>query len=696
MIKGKTTDAFDALNPTQRRAATFGTPAGEKGVDAGPLLILAGAGTGKTDTLAHRAAHLVLNGVDPARILMLTFTRRAAQEMIRRAQKIVGDVLAERGKAGDRSVVSRLLWSGTFHSVGSRILRLFAKHLGLHPNFTVLDRTDAADFMDVIRNELGFATKDKRFPRKDVCLAIYTYRVNTRLSLKQTIEEQYPWCREWEADLTQLYREYVARKQKNNVLDFDDLLLYWHVMMQTPALAQALAKNFDHVLVDEYQDTSTLQGEIIHALKPDGKGVTVVGDDAQAIYSFRAAAVENILGFAERYKPKADMVVLSQNYRSTQPILDCANALMSEGSRQHRKTLMGMRQSAQKPVYVTLDDAAGQAEYIVNKMLATREIGGSLRRHAVLFRSSHHSDVLEVELTKRNIPFVKYGGLKFLEAAHVKDMLSILRWADNPQNSVAAFRVLKLVPGIGPAHAKQAFEHFEGKGHNFKSLAYFDAPQPVKLDWKRFCALMEKLADPALPWAGQLGIVRDWYKPQLERIYDAAFSRTGDLEQLEKLSAQYPNRERFLTELTLDPPSVTGDQSGGASRDEDYVVLSTIHSAKGQEWDFVYVLNVADGNFPSEYATGKPEMIEEERRLLYVAMTRARNELHLCAPLKYSVTQQAKEGDAHVYGAKSRFMSDKVLAFFDKTTFRSQRGVETLRDTDTATVNVAAQLKEMW
>jgi DNA helicase-2/ATP-dependent DNA helicase PcrA len=696
MIKGKTTDVFDALNPTQRRAATFGTPAGEKGVDAGPLLILAGAGTGKTDTLAHRAAHLVLNGVDPARILMLTFTRRAAQEMIRRAQKIVGDVMAERGKAGDRSVVTRLLWSGTFHSVGSRILRLFAKHLGLHPNFTVLDRADAADFMDVIRMELGFATKDKRFPRKDVCLAIYTYRVNTRLSLKQTIEEQYPWCREWEADLTQLYREYVGRKQKNNVLDFDDLLLYWHVMMQTPALAQALAKNFDHVLVDEYQDTSTLQGEIIHALKPDGKGVTVVGDDAQAIYSFRAAAVENILGFAERYKPKADMVVLSQNYRSTQPILDCANALMSEGSRQHRKTLMGMRQSTHKPVYVTMDDAAGQAEYIVNKMLATREIGGSLRRHAVLFRSSHHSDVLEVELTKRNIPFVKYGGLKFLEAAHVKDMLSILRWADNPQNSVAAFRVLKLVPGIGPAHAKQAFEHFEGKGHNFKSLAYFDAPQPVKLDWKRFCALMEKLADPALPWAGQLGIVRDWYKPQLERIYDAAFSRTGDLEQLEKLSAQFPTRERFLTELTLDPPSVTGDQSGGASRDEDYVVLSTIHSAKGQEWDFVYVLNVADGNFPSEYATGKPEMIEEERRLLYVAMTRARNELHLCAPLKYSVTQQAKDGDAHVYGAKSRFMSDKVLAFFDKTTFRSQRGVETLRDTDSATVNVAAQLKEMW
>jgi DNA helicase II / ATP-dependent DNA helicase PcrA len=696
MIKAKTTNAFDALNPAQRRAATFGTPMEGKGVDAGPMLILAGAGTGKTNTLAHRAAHLVLSGVDPARIMMLTFTRRAAQEMIRRTQKIVAEALAERGKMGDRSVVSRLLWSGTFHAVGSRILRLYAKHLGLNPNFTVLDRADAADLMDVIRHELGFSAKDKRFPRKDACLAIYTYRVNTRLSLKQTIEEQYPWCREWEQDLTRLYREYVGRKQKNNVLDFDDLLLYWHVMMQTPALAQSLSKNFDHVLVDEYQDTSTLQGEVVLALKPDGKGVTVVGDDAQAIYSFRAAAVENILGFTERYTPKAEMVVLAQNYRSTQPILDCANALMSEGSRQHRKTLMGTRQSTQKPCYVTMDDVHAQAEYIVTKILATREIGGSLKRHAILFRSSHHSDVLEVELTRRNIPYVKYGGLKFLEAAHIKDLLSILRWADNPRNSVAGFRVLKLVAGIGPGHAKQALDHLEAQGYNIKSLSLYDAPQPAKMDWKRFCVLLEKLADPATPWPGQLGTVREWYKPQLERIYDAAFSRTGDLEQLEQLSAQHASRERFLTELTLDPPSVTSDQSGLASKDEDYVVLSTIHSAKGQEWDIVYVLNVADGNFPSEFSAGKPDMVEEERRLLYVAMTRARNELYLCAPLKYSVTNQAKDGDGHVYGAKSRFMSDKVLGFFEQTTFRSQRGVESLRAGDTATVDVAAQLKEMW
>jgi DNA helicase II / ATP-dependent DNA helicase PcrA len=695
MMKTKPT-AFDSLNSPQRRAATFGLAVPDKGVNAGPLLILAGAGTGKTNTLAHRTAHLVLNGVDPARILMLTFTRRAAQEMIRRTQLIVAQVLADRGKAGDRSVVSRLLWSGTFHSVGNRILRLYAKHLALDPNFTVLDRADAADLMDVVRHELGFSSKDKRFPRKDACVAIYSYRVNTRLSLKQTLEEQYPWAREWEADLTLLYREYVARKQKHRVLDFDDLLLYWHAMMQNPALAQSLSKNFDHVLVDEYQDTSSLQGEIIHALKPDGQGVTVVGDDAQAIYSFRAAAVENILGFADRYKPKAEIVVLAQNYRSTQQILDSTNALMADGARQHRKTLLGNRQSTQKPLYVALDDAQAQAEYIAGKILQTREIGGSLRRHAILFRSSHHSDVLEVEFSKRNIPYVKYGGLKFLEAAHVKDMMSVLRWADNPRNSVAGFRVLKLLPGIGPGHAKQALDHFEAQGFSVKSLGEFDAPQPAKMDWKRFCGLFEKLADPATPWPGQVGLVREWYKPQLERIHDAAWTRMGDLEQLEQLSAQHPTRERFLTELTLDPPTVTSDQSGAASKDEDYVILSTIHSAKGQEWDIVYVLNVSDGNFPSEFSTGKPEMIEEERRLLYVAMTRARNELHLCAPLKYAVTQQPKDGDAHVYGAKSRFMTDRVLDSCERISLRNMRGAEDLRENDTATVDVVAQLKEMW
>lgn len=695
MIKPKP-GAFDGLNGAQRRAAMFGSVRSGGGVDAGPLLIVAGAGTGKTNTLAHRVAHLVSNGCDPARILMLTFTRRAAQEMIRRTQLILAQVAEERGGPSERNLAARLGWAGTFHSVGSRILRSYARHLGLSEAFSVLDRADSADLIDVVRHELGFSQKEKRFPRKDTCLAIYSYRVNTRLSLKRTLDEQFPWVGEWEADLARLYREYVLRKQKNHLLDYDDLLLYWHAMMQNEPLARSLAKHFDHVLVDEYQDTNSLQGEILYALKPDGAGVTVVGDDAQAIYSFRAAAVENILGFADRYQPRAEVIVLAQNYRSTQPILDCANALMADGARQHRKTLIGSRQSSLKPAYVSLEDAAAQAEYVAERILATRESGGALKRHAVLFRSSHHSDVLEVEFARRNIPFVKYGGLRFLEAAHVKDLLSVLRWAENSRNAVSGFRVLKLLPGVGPVLANQALVHLEACGFAFTKLAEFAVPSPARGEFVGFCELLCKLADPQTPWPGQVGLARQWYKPHLERIHDAAWTRVGDLEQLEQLSVQYATRERFLTELTLDPPVLTGDLSRRASQDEDYVVLSTIHSAKGQEWDYVYVLNVADGNFPSEFAAGKLEAIEEERRLLYVAMTRARNELHLCAPLRYSITQQARTGDAHVYGAKSRFMTDKVLDTCQKLSYGNAASSARFGAAEASSMDLPGQLKDMW
>jgi DNA helicase II / ATP-dependent DNA helicase PcrA len=696
MLKPKPTSPFDALNASQRRAATHGTAVKDKGVASGPMLILAGAGTGKTSTLAHRAAHLVLNGVDPARVLMLTFTLRAAQEVIHRTQSIVAQVMADRGKMGDRSVQSRLLWSGTYHSVGNRVLRLFANQLGLDPSFTVLSRTDAAEFMGVIHHELGFSGKEKRFPRKETCLWIYSYRVNTRLSLKETLADLLPQAGELESDLTRLYREYVARKQKYNVLDIDDLLLYWHVMMQTPALAQSLSNNFDHVLVDEYQETTILQSEIIHALKPDGQGLTVAGDDAQAIYSLRARTEKNTLEFANRYTPKAETVVLAQNYRSTQQLLDCANALVSDGARQYRKTLLGMRQSNQRPLYVTLDDEADQVEYIVGKIMVSREIGGSLKRHAILFRSARHSDALELELTRRNIPFVKYGGSNFLDADHIKDVLSILRWVDNPRNSVAGFRVLKLVPDFDPASAKAALKHFEAQGFSFKSLAAFDAHRSAPREWKNFSALLEKLADPGTPWPGQVGLVRHWYKPHLERLYDAAIRRASELEQLEQLSVQYPGRERFLTEITVDPPTLTSEKSRDASNDEEYVILSTIHAAKGQEWDIVYLLNVAEGIFPLENSAGKPEVIEEERHLLYVAMTRARNELHLCAPLKFVATKRTKSGDAGVLGGKSRFMTDKFLDCCERSTFHSIRGVDKLRAGEAATVDVASKLKEMW
>jgi DNA helicase II / ATP-dependent DNA helicase PcrA len=694
-----TTAHLERLNAPQRKAVTHGEALAEKGYRAGPLLIVAGAGTGKTDTLAHRVAHLVLNGVDPARILMLTFTRRAAAEMRRRAHEITRKALDDNLGGASASIAQRLSWAGTFHSIGNRLLRHYASHIGLDPQFSVIDRADAADLMDSVRQELGLAQTTQRFPRKETCLQIYSNRVNTRCSLRQALEQHYPWCLQWEDELTRLYRIYVEQKQHASLLDYDDLLLYWHGMMGEPRLAQHVGAHFDHVLVDEYQDTNRLQAEILHTLKPDGAGVAVVGDDAQAIYSFRAAAVENILGFPERFQPAAEVVTLAQNYRSTQPVLDVANAVMAEAPRQHRKYLLSIRGEGTRPRAVTVDELQTQAEFVCTEVLKRRETGVPLKRQAVLFRSASHSDLLEVELAKRNVPFVKYGGLKFLEAAHIKDVLAVLRWADNPRNSLAAFRALQLLPGMGPVHARAAIEQHQQAQYSFEALRTFSAPQTPEIDWVRFIELLLALAGPDLPWAGQLHQVREWYQRHLERLYEQHHSRLADLEQLELLSGQYPSRERFITELTLDPPHATSDLAGRPGLDEDYLVLSTIHSAKGMEWDTVYVLNVVDGSFPSEFATGKAELVEAERRLLYVAMTRAQNELLLIVPLRFHLTQQSRQGDGHVYGGRSRFMTEKVMKTLDAMTWQSANlgsGEHLSGSADTVSVDLTARLREMW
>ena len=690
----------DRLNDAQRAAVRYGARQASGAYQAGPLLIIAGAGTGKTHTLAHRVAHLVLQGVSPHRLLLLTFTRRAAQEMTRRAQRIVAQALdghaSAGGTRGSAPPAIDLPWSGTFHSIANRLIRQHCTRLDLDPGYSVVDRGDAADLMDVVRHELGLSALEKRFPRKDTCLAIYSHRVNTQCALKRTLETAFPWCVEWEAELTRLYRAYVECKLSHQSLDYDDLLLYWHAMVSDPQLAAEIGAQFDHILVDEYQDTNTLQGEIVRAIRPDGRGVTVVGDDAQAIYSFRAATVENILGFPAQYAPAAHVVTLEENYRSTQAVLDAANALIAEGARQYRKTLRAVRGAGERPRYVTVADDQGQAEYVVSRVLEARERGALLRRQAVLFRSSHHSDVLELELTRRNIPYVKYGGLKFLEAAHVKDLLAVLRWADNPKNRVAAFRALQLMPGMGPAMAGRCYTRFEAATYEWSSLGDFPAPPLAADDWPGFVDLMGALAVPEGAWQGQIERVREWYQPHLERIYEAAQVRGGDLLQLEHIARQYATRERFLTELALDPPQATGDLAGAPYLDEDYLVLSTIHSAKGQEWDSVYLLNVADGNFPSEFATGSADTIEEERRLLYVAMTRAKSDLHLVAPLKYYVTHQSRRGDGHIYGARSRFLTRAVMSKLHETTWPPAPAAEAARVQYAPRVDVAAKLRSMW
>jgi DNA helicase-2/ATP-dependent DNA helicase PcrA len=691
------TAVLEHLNAAQREAATYGETRPGGGVAASPLLVIAGAGTGKTNTLAHRVAHLLLAGVPPERLLLLTFSRRAALEMTRRAQRVVAAALAENRPGAATPASLRLPWSGTFHAIGNRLLRQHASRLGLDPAFSVLDRGDAADLMDLVRHRQGLTKTEKRFPRKDTCLGIYSHRVNTQQPLRHTLETAYPWCLDWEPELTSLYRAYVEAKLAQQALDYDDLLLYWQVMMDDPELAATIGGQFDHVLVDEYQDTNVLQAGILLRMKPDGRGVTVVGDDAQAIYSFRAATVDNILDFPEQFSPPAHVVTLEENYRSTQSVLDAANALMAEGGRQYRKFLRGRRGAGARPRYVTVLDEQAQAAYVVERVLECRERGIDLRRQAVLFRNADHSDVLELELMRRNIPYVKYGGLKFLEAAHVKDLLAVLRWADNPRNRIAAFRVLQLLPGMGPVNSERVCDAFEAAGFRWPPLAQHPVPGAVREHWPAFVGLMVAIARDDAPWEGQVTKVRTWYEPQLERLYEAPQARRGDLGQLERLAVQYATRESFITELTLDPPQATSDLAGDPLLDEDYLVLSTVHSAKGQEWEAVHVLNVTDGSFPSEFATGRPEQVEEERRLLYVAMTRAKDELHLLAPVRFYVTQQSPTGDRYVHGARSRFLTEPVLSRFERVTWPAQPELASAAAVpDGPRIDVASRLRNMW
>ena len=688
------TDALlDGLNLAQRAAVIFGIDA--EGGPVPPLLIAAGAGTGKTKTLAHRVAQLIFGGADPRRLLLLTFTRRAALEMTRRSQQFLA--ASRRGRAVSGAEAELLPWSGTFHSIGNRLLRRHAAALSLDPAFTVLDRADSADLMDLVRSDLGLARTRSRFPKKGTCLAIYSYTVNAGCPLEETLAESYPWCDEWEAELKRLFAAYVAVKQRDSVLDYDDLLLYWREAVEIPGIAKQMRSDFDHILVDEYQDTNRLQAAILLALAPDGAGLTVVGDDAQSIYAFRAATVRNILDFPDQFSPRAAVISLEHNYRSTQPILDAANAVIARAREGFSKTLTSSKPSAELPHLVTVEDEDAQAVYVADQVLEHREAGVDLRHQAVLFRTSHHSARLEIELAGRNIPFVKYGGLKFIEAAHVKDLLAMLRWAENPHDALAGFRVLQLLPGIGPASARRAMAHLGEHSFDFAELADFAPPDAAALSWPGFSRMMGRLRDGKTAWAGQIGLVRAWYQPHLERLYDYAPSRAADLDQLEQIAVGYPSRERFLAEVTLDPPDATGADAGRPELDEDYLILSTIHSAKGQEWDAVYVLNLVDGCIPSDMATDKPAQIDEERRLLYVAMTRAKQHLHLVQPLRFFRAHQHRFGSGHTIAPRSRFLPDDILPLFTR---RATVTPEAVADTPVpqpiARVDIGARLRGMW
>ena len=664
------------LNPQQREAVTHGD---------GPLLVVAGAGSGKTRTLAYRVSYLISRGIAPERILLLTFTRRAAEEMLKRAASVI--------KTGNPAT-SRV-WSGTFHGFANRILRIYSETAGIPPNFTIIDKTDAEDFLDVIRNDMEFSQKQSRFPRKSTCLAIYSRRVNGDEELETVLKKDFPWCEMWEEELKALFREYVDRKQKRDILDYDDLLLYLYYSLQNEDLAESIGGRFDHILVDEYQDTNKIQAGILVGMRRKNNNIMVVGDDVQSIYGFRSATIRNMLDFPQEF-PGTRIVTLEQNYRSIQPILDTTNQVIAQAKQRYSKDLWSERKGDQRPQLITCIDETHQDDEVIRQVLEHYEQGIPLRSQAVLFRAASHSNSLELALTRKNIPFHKYGGLRFLETAHIKDLISFLRVLENPRDEIAWFRVLQLLNGVGPVTAAAVYDYVRENQFNIIAVTTFKAPVAAVKELAELGSLLEELSNmgdenPSV----QIDRIRKFYEPVLERNYENSEPRGNDILYLGLLAAGYESRRQFLADLILDPPVSTGDLAGPPTKDEDWLVLSTIHSAKGLEWDVVYLIHAADGCLPSDMSTGSDEEIEEELRLTYVAMTRARDFLYVLWPQRYYLRPFGLS-DKHNYAQCSRFFTDEVVHTMDEAAPSRKASLEDTAIQTSHKDNIAARIRYMW
>ncbi len=663
------------LNPAQRQAVIHGQ---------GPLLVVAGAGTGKTRTLAYRVAYLVASGVNPESIMLLTFTRRAAQDMLARAAGIVTRM----------GLNISQVWGGTFHSVAHRLLRMHAKAVGISPEFTVLDEADAAELMGLLRSELGLAGGERRFPRKGTCLNIYSRCVNSELPVTEVVERHYPWCAGWEEQLKELFGSYECRKQDRRVLDFDDLLVYWAELAAHPRLGSRLSNRFEHILVDEYQDTNVVQARILQGMRRDRRSITVVGDDAQSIYSFRAAEVRNMLDFPVQF-PGTSVITLEENYRSTTPILETTNRLIGQARERYTKDLWSSRGDGPRPRLVTCADEHAQDDYLISRVLEHLDQGILMRNQAVLFRASHLSASLEVELQRRGIPYHKYGGLRFLEAAHVKDVLALLRIAENPRDELAWLRALKLFQGVGDTTAAAGLRHVASSGYDPRSISSFKGPSSAREALANLGELMRDLLASEQPPAAQLSRVRVYYEPLLERLYEQPEARARDLASLEQIASGFSSRQRFLVELQLDPPNSTSDLAGPPHLDDDWLVLSTIHSAKGGEWDVVYLTHAADGFLPSDMACGSEEEIEEELRVAYVALTRARDYLYVLWPLRYYYRRVAP-CYRHGFAQPSRFIGPSVAESMRREGYGITPEEADILASGAEQVDLAARLRSRW
>jgi len=612
------------LNTEQRAAASHGD---------GPLLIIAGAGTGKTRTLVYRVAHLIDRGVPPERILLLTFTRRAAHEMLSRAERLVGSASAR-------------VQGGTFHATGHRLLRHFGPEAGLARDFSIMDQGDAEDLMQLARGSLGFGRKEKRFPKKETLHYIYSRHLNTEHSVEEILEQEYPQFVEFTRDIIRIYAEYTSRKTERNLIDYDDLLLFWALMLeQAPSIADRIAGMHDHILVDEYQDTNLLQARILRGACRAHRNITVVGDDAQSVYSFRGASFRNILDFPRQF-PDATIVTLEQNYRSTQPILDVTNTLISRAPERYTKNLWTQRFGTEAPWLVTARDEQQQTRFVVDRILELHEDGTPLREIAVLVRAGYMSADLEIELTNRKVPFEKWGGLKFLEAAHVKDVLAFLRVIENPRDEVSWYRILMLLPGIGDITARAMMAAMAERSWDSAAFDEFEPPPRAHDAHRDLCKMLRRLSSAQRGEGGvgeDIDDIRTLYDTILAERYDRSEPRLADLDQLRVIAAGYPNRSAFLAALALEPPSNTQDLAGSGDSEDDALVISTVHSAKGKEWDAVFVIWAVDGWFPSSRSAENHEELEEERRLMYVALTRARNHLAVTYPLNVYATRRGQD-----------------------------------------------------
>jgi DNA helicase II / ATP-dependent DNA helicase PcrA len=633
------------LNERQREAATFGD---------GPLRVIAGPGTGKTTVLTARVDVLLERGVAPERILLLTFTRRSAREIVSRVRALRG---TDQG---------RRVSGGTFHSVAHHTLRRHHEAVGLPEGFSVLDRGDAADLLDLVRGELGVLSRERRLPKKGTLGALYTRSVNTGMPLVDVMRVHTPWCVESYDEVASLFTAFVARKRSHGLLDFDDLLLFWRAASQDDALSEVLGAAYDHILVDEFQDVNLLQLDILVGLRRMDPRLTIVGDDAQAIYGFRGATARFLLD-AERYFTGLTTINLDVNYRSTGPILGVANAIAADAPEGFSSVLREVVTvaGASTPLLVHCADERDQSESAAERVLEFYEQGVALQKQAVLFRAAHHSADLEIELARRRIPFVKYGGLRYLEGAHVKDLLAAFRLADNPRDEMAWFRLLQLLPGVGPARARRAITALrDDRGeiplsHGGIQRRWSDviATLPSEVD-----AMSRDLAAALCPLESEpvevhAERIRRAMVPLISSSYEDAGPRLEDLGALVLACAGTKRLSDVAAEQALEPPASTGDLAGPPMVDEDWLVLSTVHSAKGLEFDAVHVIHAADGNFPSDMALGSPEELEEERRLFYVAITRARRNLAIYVPLRY---HHHRTRDDHSWAQPSRFLSDSV------------------------------------